>query len=115
LHFSDDVLVPDLAAWRCARMPVVPNTAAFTLAPDWTCEIISPSSVRHDRIGKMRCYARAGVAWVWLVDPIAHTLETFRLDADRWTVGASHAGDETIRVEPFAEAELRLQRWWLPE
>jgi Uma2 family endonuclease len=62
LHFADDVLVPDIAAWRCQRMPAVPNVAAFTIAPDWLCEIISPSSVRHDRIAKMRCYAREGVA-----------------------------------------------------
>ena len=59
LHLADDVLVPDLAAWRCERMPVVPNAPAIALAPDWLCEIVSPSSVRHDRIGKMRCYARA--------------------------------------------------------
>ncbi len=114
LHLADDVLVPDLAAWRCGRMPTVPNTAAITLAPDWVCEIISPSSVRHDRIAKMRCYAHAGVAWVWLVDPIACTLESLRLEGERRTVVASHAGDEVARVEPFAGAELRLGRWWLP-
>jgi Uma2 family endonuclease len=114
LHFRDDVLVPDLAAWRCDRMPTVPNTAAFTLAPDWLTEIISPSSVRHDRIAKMRCYAREGVAWVWLIDPLARTLETFRLDGRHWTVVASHAGDEVVSIEPFGALEIRLGRWWLP-
>jgi Uma2 family endonuclease len=114
LHFADDVLVPDLAAWRCARMPTVPDAAAVRLPPDWLCEIISPSSVRHDRIAKMRCYARAGVAAVWLVDPFARTLESLRLDDGRWTVVSSHAGDEMARVEPFAEIEIRLARWWLP-
>jgi Uma2 family endonuclease len=113
LHFAADVLVPDLAAWRCARMPAVPNVAAFTLAPDWLCEIISPSSARHDRIAKMRCYAREGVASVWLVDPLARTLESFRLDGGRWTVVASHAADEVVRVEPFEAVEIRLARWWL--
>ena len=112
LHFDDDVLVPDLAAWRCERMPTVPNVTAFTLAPDWLCEIISPSSVRHDRIAKMRCYAREGVTWAWLVDPIARTLEVFHLDGSHWTVAASHAGDEVAQVEPFAGTELRLCRWW---
>jgi Uma2 family endonuclease len=113
LHFAHDVLVPDLAAWRCARMPSVPSVPAITLAPDWLSEIISPSSVRHDRIAKMRCYARVGVASVWLVDPLARTLESLRLDGDRWIVLSSHAGDEVARVEPFAELELRLGRWWL--
>jgi len=114
LHLADDVLVPDIAAWRCARMPTVPNTAAFSLAPDWACEIISPSSVRHDRIAKMRCYAREGIAAIWLVDPIARTLESFRLGSGRWTVVASHANDEVVRVEPFADATIELRRWWLP-
>jgi hypothetical protein len=29
------VLVPDLAGWRRERMPEVPATTAFELAPDW--------------------------------------------------------------------------------
>ena len=113
LHLADDVLVPDFAAWRCGRMPTVPNAGALTLAPDWICEILSRSSVRYDRVGKMRCWAREGVAHVWLVDPAARTLETFRLTDDGWTVGASHAGDERARVDPFGEVEIDLGRWWL--
>ncbi len=114
LHFADDVIVPDLAGWRCGRMPTVPPAPAITIAPDWICEIISPSTVRHDRIVKMRCYAREGVRSVWLVDPIARTLESLRLDGDRWTVVSSHAEGETAQVEPFSGVELRLGRWWLP-
>jgi Uma2 family endonuclease len=113
LHFGDDVLVPDLAGWRCEHLPRIPNAAALALPPDWLCEIISPSSVRHDRIAKMRAYARNGVAAVWLVDPIARTLENHRLDAGRWLVVSTHAGDETTRIEPFDAIELRLTRWWL--
>jgi Uma2 family endonuclease len=115
LHFADDVVVPDLAAWRCARMTTVPNASAITLAPDWLCEILSPSSVRHDRIAKMRCYAREGVGWVWLVDPVARTLEILHGDGGQWTVVASHAADEVIRAEPFAEVEMQLRRWWLAD
>jgi Uma2 family endonuclease len=113
LHFDEDVLVPDLAAWRNARMPVVPNAPAITLVPDWLAEIVSPSSARHDRIRKMRRYARAGVAWIWLVDPLARTLESFRLMGESWTVAASHADDEVVRVEPFESLDIPLARWWL--
>jgi Uma2 family endonuclease len=114
LHLGEDVLVPDLAGWRCTRMPVFSNTPAFTLAPDWLCEIVSPSSVRRDRIAKMRSYAREGVGSVWLVDPIARTLESFRLDGDRWVLLAVYGDADAPRVDPFAEAELRLVRWWIP-
>lgn len=113
LHLGDDVLVPDLAAWRCERMPAVPNVSAFSLAPDWICEVVSPASVRHDRIAKMRSYARNGVATAWLVDPIARTLENHRLDGGRWLVLSTHADDEVARIEPFDAIELGLARWWL--
>src|ERR1700739_3549628 len=36
-----DALVPDLAGWRRERMPELPETAAFELAPDWICEVLS--------------------------------------------------------------------------
>ncbi len=42
LHLGRDVLVPDLASWRRERMPELPDTAAFELAPDWVCEVLSP-------------------------------------------------------------------------
>ena len=61
LHLRDDILVPDLAAWRRERLPFVPDAAYMTLAPDWACEVISPSTERIDRSRKMRIYAREDV------------------------------------------------------
>src|SRR5262249_18483052 len=58
LHLGSNVLVPDVAAWRRERMPVLPNTAAFTQAPDWVCEVVSPSTVAVDRGRKVTIYAR---------------------------------------------------------
>ena len=49
LHFGNDVLVPDLAAWRRERLPSAPNAAYLTLAPDWICEVLSPSTASYDR------------------------------------------------------------------
>jgi len=113
LHFDADVVVPDLAAWRSERMPTIPNVAAFTLAPDWLCEVISPSTARIDRQGKMRIYARAGVAHLWILDPLARTLEIYRLLDRRWELVATHAGDAPIRALPFDAVELAVRRWWL--
>ena len=53
LHFDGDVLVPDLAGWRRERMPEMPRVAAFELAPDWVCEVLSPTTQRLDRAAKM--------------------------------------------------------------
>jgi Uma2 family endonuclease len=113
LHFDDDVLVPDQAGWRRTRMPSFPNVAAFTLAPDWVCEVISPSTGRIDRSRKMRIYAREGVAHLWIVEPIQRTLEVYRLRDGRWEVVTVHGGDAPARLEPFDALELEVGRWWM--
>jgi Uma2 family endonuclease len=81
LHFGPDVLVPDIAGWRRERMPRLPETAYFALAPDWVCEVLSPSTARLDRAKKLPVYVREQVARCWLVDPIARTLEILRLES----------------------------------
>ena len=112
LHFGRDVLVPDLAGWRRTRMPRLPDTAYFPLAPDWVCEILSPSTVVFDRERKLAVYAREGVAHAWLIDPIARTLEALRLGDVRWVEVATHAGRDVVRVEPFGDIELELAALW---
>ena len=62
----------------------------------------------------MRIYAREGVSHLWLVDPQLETLETYRLEAGRWVVLDTYAGEDTVRAEPFDAVELRLGRWWMP-
>ena len=112
LHLGADVLVPDLAGWRHERMPAIPNAPYVELAPDWVCEVLSPTTGRIDRIRKMPIYAREQVAHLWLVDPGLRTLEIYRLEAQRWVVVATHGGDEVVRAEPFDAVEIDLGRWW---
>ncbi|MBI5499962.1 MAG: Uma2 family endonuclease [Deltaproteobacteria bacterium] len=114
LHLAKDVVVPDLAGWRRERMPQLADVAAFTVVPDWVCEVVSPATVRHDRSRKLRIYARESVAHAWLVDPLARTLEVYRLERGRWVVVDAYGGDECVRAEPFASVELPLGRLWLP-
>lgn len=112
VHLDADVLVPDLAGWRRARLPVVPETAYFTLAPDWICEVLSPATARLDRHKKMTIYARAGVAHAWLLDPVQRTLEVLRLTNNQWVIVSVHAGDEEVCAEPFEATSLALGRLW---
>jgi len=114
LDLGSDVVVPDWAGWRRARMPVMPHVVGFTLAPDWLCEVESPSTKLIDRTRKMRIYAREGVPHLWMVDPLAQTLEVFRRDDDPWTPAAGFRGACTVRAEPFDAVELDLSRWWMP-
>jgi Uma2 family endonuclease len=113
LHLGEDVVVPDLAGWRGERLPDVPATAVIELRPDWVCEVVSPRTGTIDRGRKMQIYARERIPHLWIVDPIARTLEVYRLaESGHWIVASTHVGDETARAEPFEEVELRIARWW---
>ena len=60
-------------------MAALPRRPWFDLAPDWACDILSPSTRRIDLTSKRRIYGPAGVAHLWFVDPSARTLEAFAL------------------------------------
>ena len=94
-------------------MPHIPETAYFPLAPDWVCEILSPSTASLDRAKKLAIYAREGIGHAWLMDPIARTLEVLRFEGGRWTILVTHAGDATVRVEPFEAIEFGLGEFWV--
>lgn len=106
-------VAPDLAGWRVERMPTLPETAYFSIAPDWICEVLSKSTETVDRNKKLPLYAAHGVSHVWLIDPIARTLEVHTLGNDRrWRDVRVYEGDARVRVEPFAAIEIDLAELW---
>jgi Uma2 family endonuclease len=109
---QEEIVVPDLAAWRVERMPELPETAYFSLVPDWICEVLSPGTAVTDRVEKMPIYARAGVAHAWLVDPLLRTLEIYRRQGPHWLWLDTFTGDRTIRAEPFNAVDLDLGALW---
>jgi Uma2 family endonuclease len=117
IHFPDptapgeiDALVPDVAGWRRERVSVLPDTAFCTIAPDWICEVSSPSTTKHDRELKMPVYAREGVRHAWLIEPIAKTQEVYTLG--RWSEPVVHQGEGLVRAEPFDAIGLDLSALW---
>lgn len=112
LHLGKDILVPDLAGWRKERMAQLPETAWFELAPDWICEILSPSTARDDRVEKMPIYAREGVSHIWLVDPEIRTLEVYSQEQGRWVLLQAHKENERISAPPFEVIAIDLSMLW---
>ena len=114
LHFGNDVLVPDLAAWRRARLPALADEPYLTLAPDWACEVLSKSTESLDRGEKLRVYAREGVGHIWLIDPLRQTLEALALGRrGRWVERGSFEGRANVRAVPFDAIELELGALWI--
>jgi Uma2 family endonuclease len=112
LHLGEDILVPDLGGWRRERLTSVPDAAYIELAPDWACEVLSPSTALIDRQRKMPIYARERVETLWLVDPRARTVEVFRLDGEGYRFVGAHGEQERARIEPFEAVELELGALW---
>jgi Uma2 family endonuclease len=112
LHFGEDILVPDIAGWRTSRMPEQPDTPAITLAPDWLCETLSPSTAKLDRTKKLGVYARERVPHVWFVNPKPRTLEVLRLHGASLVTRATYHARERICIEPFDAVEINLAYLW---
>ena len=116
LHFVRDteIDVPDLAGWRRERMPLLPRGHRYTVVPDWVCEVLSSSTESVDREIKMPIYAQFGVAYTWLLDPRAHTLEAYALEAGRWREIGHFKEAQAVSVAPFDAVTLHLDELWGP-
>jgi Uma2 family endonuclease len=114
LHLGGNVVVPDVVGWHADRYGDVNDNRPFhTLAPDWCCEILSTGSRGRDRIAKSRIYAREGVGFYWIVDPIECELEAFeRLESGQWALVGVFDGNGAVRVKPFDAVEMELGRIW---
>lgn len=78
--------------------------------------MLSPSTALIDRQHKLPIYARERVAHLWLVDPIARTVEVFRLEGENYVFAGAHGGTDRARIEPFEAIELELDALWpLPQ
>lgn len=114
IRFGDELRVPDLAAWRAERFAKPDGDGPYLVMPDWICEVLSKGTVREDRTKKMPLYAQHGVQWLWLLDPVAQTLEVYRLREGAWLHVRSLGGDAKARIEPFDAVELDLTLVWGP-
>ncbi|WNG13241.1 Uma2 family endonuclease [Cystobacter fuscus] len=117
LHLGRQVLVPDLAGWRRERAPglLERDNPFLDLAPDWVCEVLSPSTAALDRGRKLAVYHQEGVGHAWLVDPRAHSLEVYGRGEKGWRLVSRHGGEETVRAEPFDAEPLELGLLWAPK
>lgn len=112
MHLGDDVVVPDIAGWRRERMPEFPDTATIDLAPDWVCEVLSPSTRQFDLTEKREVYLREGVSHLWFVDPGARTLEAFERKDETWSLITALKDDDPVSVSPFDAIEFPLSALW---
>ncbi len=104
---------PDLSVYLPGRMPAV-GDSLVRVAPYLVVEVSSPRprDVRRDRIDKHADYARAGVAYYWIVDPQLHSIEVFELGRNRRYTVALAASQGRVRIPGCPGLVLDLDALW---
>ena len=99
-----DLLVvddPDLISKRGVEGP-----------PLLVVEILSPSSVKHDRGVKFERYAELGIRHYWIVDPEADRIECLQLDGSRYELVTEGRDDDTLRHPAWDGLVIELAGIW---
>lgn len=86
---TGDTLEPDFSfisrvRWEAGPKPRDDEKGFTRIVPDLAVEIVSPSSVRRDRVEKRIAYARAGVREYWIVDPARREIAVHATLGDRF-------------------------------
>ena len=84
-------------------------------APDMCVEILSPGTVRLDRVRKLELYARFDVTHYWIVDLSARTIEEYVLSGDLYRVRSVTGYEEPFRPAAFPGFEFTLSVVSLPD
>jgi Uma2 family endonuclease len=78
---SDRSLVPDLSVFSWNRIPLTDDgdiADQFSVAPDWTIEILSPEQSQTRVINNILFLLNHGTQLGWLIDPSERTVLTFQ-------------------------------------
>lgn len=107
VRLSDcDVVQPDLLV-VCDRSQL--KGTHVDGPPALVIEVLSRSSVRHDRIRKFRLYAAAGVKEYWILHPSPPMAEVHLLDDKGYRTHGVYGERETLQSATFPELRLDLE------
>lgn len=113
LRLGDDVLVPDVAGWRVDSLDELSRVAvSITTVPNWLAEVESPSTALWDQQKKLPAYYRAGVEFVWFVQPLSRVITVLKQGPKSWYLMGAFGKEDAAIIEPFDAVPLDVRRWW---
>ena len=89
-----DVLEPDLLLVLNEQRGILQDWVRG--APDMVIEILSPTTVAHDRGAKLKAYAKYGVGEYWIVVPEGYSIEVYRLGQGGFELARTFQEPETL-------------------
>ncbi|MEJ7732894.1 MAG: Uma2 family endonuclease [Polyangiaceae bacterium] len=104
----------DASAYFPGRPFPARSVGATKRAPTVVVEVLSPRprDVRRDTVDKLAEYAVFGVAYYWIVDPLARTLEVRRLDPGGRHVTLASAAEGAIQIPEHLGLVVDLDALW---
>ena len=78
--------------------------------PDILIEILSPGSIKRDKIDKRAIYEKAGVPEFWIVDPFSQTIEILQLVKNKYDLFDFEEAKGTIKSAVLEGFELDLEK-----
>lgn len=93
---SIEVRQPDLMMIHRSRLGIVSNRGVEG-PPDLVIEILSPSTIRRDKLHKARIYARYGIPEYWIVDPALGVLERYELTHETYSLSELFTEEMTVQ------------------
>jgi Uma2 family endonuclease len=96
-----EVRQPDLIMIHRSRLNII-KMRGVEGAPDLVVEILSPSSLKRDKVGKLKSYARHQIPEYWIVDPSNGMLEQYVLQEQRYELVEVYTGDEKVHSDHIA-------------
>ena len=109
---SDTVVVqPDLLYIASRHREIITETRVNG-PPDLAVEIISPSSIRRDRVVKLDIYQRFAIPHYWLVDTLAETIEIYALSTEGIYRHRGEGNNGIFSIPGFPDLTLDLDALW---
>jgi len=103
----DTVVEPDISV-VCDRSRL--DQYGCKGAPDLIIEILSPSSLRHDRLVKLNLYKRSGVREYWIVNPDEQSVQVFLLDGGILQIHEVYGPEDIAKVNVLEGCFMELSK-----
>lgn len=79
-------------------------------APDMVVEILSPSTMRNDRLLKFNLYQKAGVKEYWIVDPETKVVLVMTLEEGQYHAPLIYTAQDFVPVGVLEDCKIDLSR-----